>query len=590
MATTVTSIGSDSTTSSLQSSLQVTGLASGIDWSTVITELANAERAPETQWNQEQTTINNQNSAFSTIVTDLTTLQTDVQKLQDPSLYENNAATSSDSTIATATADSTAASGSYGFTFSQLATAAQIDSRSNVSQILAPNGNLSNVTVGTAGFSTPATAGTFTVDGAQVTIATSDSLQTVFNNIAAATNQKVTASYNQTTDTITLTSADNSEIVLGSAADTSNFLQVAQLYNTGTTGPITSTSALGHVQVSATLSSADTKTQIQDGGSGQGQFTINGVSISYDASTDTLQDVLDRITNSAAGVTASYDALNNQFVLTNNTTGDVGISMKDVTGNFLAATGLSTGTLQRGSNLLYSVNGGTTLVSQSNTVNAVPGLSVTAVAKGTATISVSPDTSAITTAINQFITDYNAVQSYITSQMTVTTASDGTVTAGLLTGDQTANEIASGLRSTIDGVLSTSGLSGAVSQLGDLGIDGNSNDNTIALDDAGALTSALTNNLSGVETLFTDPTNGLMTQLNTFINSLIGSDGVVTDHQATLTDESTDISTQISNLETKISNDTDQWNSEFTAMEQAEAQVNQELTYLSQQVTNWGKS
>jgi flagellar hook-associated protein 2 len=556
----------------------------------VITELANAERAPETQWNQEQTTINNQNSAFSTIVTDLTTLQTDVQKLQDPSLYENNAATSSDSTIATATADSTAASGSYGFTFSQLATAAQIDSRSNVSQILAPNGNLSNVTVGTAGFSTPATAGTFTVDGAQVTIATSDSLQTVFNNIAAATNQKVTASYNQTTDTITLTSADNSEIVLGSAADTSNFLQVAQLYNTGTTGPITSTSALGHVQVSATLSSADTKTQIQDGGSGQGQFTINGVSISYDASTDTLQDVLDRITNSAAGVTASYDALNNQFVLTNNTTGDVGISMKDVTGNFLAATGLSTGTLQRGSNLLYSVNGGTTLVSQSNTVNAVPGLSVTAVAKGTATISVSPDTSAITTAINQFITDYNAVQSYITSQMTVTTASDGTVTAGLLTGDQTANEIASGLRSTIDGVLSTSGLSGAVSQLGDLGIDGNSNDNTIALDDAGALTSALTNNLSGVETLFTDPTNGLMTQLNTFINSLIGSDGVVTDHQATLTDESTDISTQISNLETKISNDTDQWNSEFTAMEQAEAQVNQELTYLSQQVTNWGKS
>jgi flagellar hook-associated protein 2 len=561
-----------------------------MDWSTVITELANAERAPETQWNQEQTTINNQNSAFSTIVTDLTTLQTDVQKLQDPSLYENNAATSSDSTIATATADSTAASGSYGFTFSQLATAAQIDSGSNVSQILAPNGNLSNVTVGTAGFSTPVTAGTFTVDGAQVTIATSDSLQTVFNNIAAATNQKVTASYNQTTDTITLTSADNSEIVLGSAADTSNFLQVAQLYNTGTTGPITSTSALGHVQVSATLSSADTKTQIQDGGSGQGQFTINGVSISYDASTDTLQDVLDRITNSAAGVTASYDASNNQFVLTNNTTGDVGISMKDVTGNFLAATGLSTGTLQRGSNLLYSVNGGTTLVSQSNTVNAVPGLSVTAVAKGTATISVSPDTSAISTAINQFITDYNAVQSYITSQMTVTTASDGTVTAGLLTGDQTANEIASGLRSTIDGVLSTSGLSGAVSQLGDLGIDGNSNDNTIALDDAGALTSALTNNLSGVETLFTDPTNGLMTQLNTFINSLIGSDGVVTDHQATLTDESTDISTQISNLETKISNDTDQWNSEFTAMEQAEAQVNQELTYLSQQVTNWGKS
>ena len=56
--------------------------------------------------------------------------------------------------------------------------------------------------------------------------------------------------------------------------------------------------------------------------------------------------------------------------------------------------------------------------------------------------------------------------------------------------------------------------------------------------------------------------------------------------QADLTQQSTDINTQISNLETKISNDTNQWNSEFQAMETAESQTNQELTYLSQAVTN----
>jgi len=53
-----------------------------------------------------------------------------------------------------------------------------------------------------------------------------------------------------------------------------------------------------------------------------------------------------------------------------------------------------------------------------------------------------------------------------------------------------------------------------------------------------------------------------------------------------LSQQSTDITTQISNLETKIANDTNQWNAEFQAMETAESQTNQELTYLSQAVTN----
>ena len=47
--------------------MQVTGLASGLDWSTVIQQLANAERIPETQWETTQGTIGQQNSAFGTI-------------------------------------------------------------------------------------------------------------------------------------------------------------------------------------------------------------------------------------------------------------------------------------------------------------------------------------------------------------------------------------------------------------------------------------------------------------------------------------------------------------------------------------------
>jgi flagellar hook-associated protein 2 len=558
-----------------------------VDWSTLITALAQAERAPETQWQQNQSNINTQNSAFDTIKGDLTNLQTDITALQDSTLYSGVAVQSSDSGVATATTASGATLGTYSFNISQLATSAKINGSTDVSRVISPDGDLSTVTVGTAGFSTAITAGTFTINGAQVTVATTDSLQQVFDKIATATNNNVTASYDSTTDEITLASGDNSEIVLGSAADSSNFLQVTKLYNNGS-GSVTSAAALGTVQLGGSMSDADLATSITDGGSGAGQFTINGVAINYNAASDSIQNVLDRINSSTAGVTAAYDSVNDRFTLTNKTTGDIGISMQDVTGNFLAATGLSGGTLQHGQNLLYSLNGGSQqLVSQSNTItqasSGINGISVTALQAGSVTVTANSDTSKLSTAIQQFVTDYNSVQNAIASQQIVTTSSANKVTPGALTGDQTANGIASSLRSLI--TASVPGLSGTISMLSGLGIQTNGQDNTLAVD-TDTLNTALSGNLNNVQALFTDPTNGLAVQLNNYLNATIGDDGTLTNHQASLTQQSSDINTQIANLESKITTDTQLWTSEFQAMEQAQSQANQELTYLSQQISS----
>jgi flagellar hook-associated protein 2 len=454
--------------------------------------------------------------------------------------------------------------------------------------VLAPGGATSSVTIGTAGFATPVTAGTFTMDGKQVTIASTDSLQDVFNNISTATSGKVTASYNSTTDEITLASSDSSQVVLGSAADTSNFLQVAQLYNNGTDS-VTSGSALGRVNTTVNISESDLATTVTDGGSGNGQFSINGVAINYNASTDSIQNILDRINSSTAGVTASYDTLNNRFTLTNNSTGDVGISMQDVTGNFLAATGLSGGTLARGQNLLYTLNGGTqTLVSQSNTISptssGITGLSVTAATTGSTTVTTSSNTSAISTAIQQFITDYNAVQTAISSQQIVTTSAAGKVTPGPLTGDQTASNLAENLRSL--SYFSGTGLSNSIKSLSDLGIETNGQDNTLTLSNSNTLNNALANNLNAVQSFFSDTTNGMATQLNNYITNVTGATGDLTNHQASLTQQVTNLTTQISNLETKIAADSAAWTNQFQAMEQADSQASQQLTYLSQQIAN----
>jgi hypothetical protein len=39
----------------------------------------------------------------------------------------------------------------------------------------------------------------------------------------------------------------------------------------------------------------------------------------------------------------SYDRITDRFTLTNKVTGNLGVAMEDVTGNFLAAAGLTTG-------------------------------------------------------------------------------------------------------------------------------------------------------------------------------------------------------------------------------------------------------
>jgi flagellar capping protein FliD len=96
----------------------------------------------------------------------------------------------------------------------------------------------------------------------------------------------------------------------------------------------------------------------------------------------------------------------------------------------------------------------------------------------------------------------------------------------------------------------------------------------------------LTSNLSDVQALFSDSTSGLATQMNSFITGTVGTNESLPVRTADLTTQNSDITTQISNLEAKVTNDSNQWDSEFAAMETAEAQANQELTYISQGVTS----
>jgi flagellar hook-associated protein 2 len=575
-------------TSSTSSSLALAGLASGINWTSIINDEAKAEAAPVTQMQTEQTTDNSINSAYQSIGTDLTTLQNDLNTLSSASFFQSTTSSSSDSSVATSTTQSGTPIGTYSFVVSQLAAAAAQNGTKISAQPISSTDNVSNVDLDSSAFADPINAGTFTVNGQTITVSGTESLQSVFAAINSATNDAVTASYSSSTDEITL--ASSSPITLGSSADTSNFLAATNLYSNGT-GAVTSLSALAGININNNASQANLSTAITDGGSGKGAFEINGVTINYDASSDSINDILSDINNSDAGVTATYDGANNRFVLTNNNTGNLGMTMQDVTGNFLAATGLSSGTLQAGANLQYSLNGGSTMTSESNTVDAssegLSGLSMTALATGTTSISVSSDTNTIAAAITSFVNDYNTIQNYITGQTTIstsTTSATGAVdsttstsgTPGLLTGDMDAEGIATDLRQLVD----ASPLSGAIQNLNDMGITSDGTDNLLTTSSL-VLNTTLANNLSQVSQMFTDPTNGIATNVGKYLSNTLSSNGIIATKEQNLTTESTNIGTSITTLQTKITNDEAEMQNQFVEMEDAISSIDVDKQYLT---------
>lgn len=562
--------------------LGVSGLVSGFDWRTFIDQIVDVERTPQKRLFEEQDLLAQRKIAYQGIKTQLSVLQSRLEKLKDPSTFEARTGAVSDDSVASVSASAGAPLGKYDFVFSQLATAAKLNGAGNAGAAISQSSDVSGVAIATAGFSTTVTSGTFTVNGAQVTIEGAETLQDVFDAIDTATGGNVTASYDAATDTISLAAASG-EIVLGSATDTSNFLRVAKLYNNGT-GSISSSSTLGGVKATATLENGNFATPVEDDGAGAGVFKINGVEISFSVTADSLQNVLDRINDSTAGVSASYDQVNDRILLTNKSTGDVGISVEDVAGNFAAATGLTSGTLERGKNLLYTVNGGGTLVSESNTIteesSGIAGLNVIALDEDSVSVTVTSDTAAIKTAINNFITEYNKAQSIIESQTASSTDSKGAVTAGLLSAESDASAMASTLRSTAYQMLDS--FTAEMNQLADIGIITNGTDNSLELDDEEALDAALATNLSGVKQFFSDGTSGIAVLLEKYVEKAAGDDGTLVDKDASLATQIASIDTQMADLERVVQSNKQRLIDSFIAMETAQSRINQQMQFLQQ--------
>jgi flagellar hook-associated protein 2 len=567
--------------------IQLSGLISGsFDWQSVVSQLIAIDSTPITNLQTDESTNNTKISALAQLKSDYTALQTASTGLQADGVF--NGVTASSSTANStwlATADNGTPAGNYTIAVTNLATPASLTGASNIGSPLSPTSNVAGLTMATIPTASAPTAGTFTVDGQTVTVALTDTLQDVFNKISTATNGNVTASYNPSTDEVTLASADQSEVLLGAANDTSNFLSAMRLSNNDT-GSVTSSGKLGSVAMASTLADADLRTPLtgQDA-SGNGTFTINGVSISYNTGTSTLATVMTSINNSSAGVTASFDPTDDRMILTNNSTGDVGLGVADTEGNLMASLGLTTGsTFNHGANATFSINGGAPTTSQSNVLSPVAtgiaGLTVTVDSDDTQTIGVTPNTTGMNTAIQNFITAYNTLQGDIGTMTSVTTNAAGDVTASTLTGDQEVSMWSGDLQNLAFN--SIPGLTGDISSLDQIGIGFTGTSPLLSVTDQATLTTALSTDPTGVGEFFQDPTKGLAAQFNTYIGNVLNTTtGDIAVETNTLNSENTTDANQITALQAALTAEQTNLDTEFEAMQTAQSQAQSDESIIN---------
>ncbi|MBD3175611.1 MAG: flagellar filament capping protein FliD, partial [Armatimonadia bacterium] len=282
-----------------------------------------------------------------------------------------------------------------------------------------------------AGFATPATEatnGTFTINGTRITI-TDYTTETVENVLAKinSSGAGVVANYDRIEDRFIISATElgpDGEIDMGSVDDSSNFLAIAKL-DLGALGS-EATQTVGvenqEIDTSATLSDAGFSTAISGG-----TFTINGVKLYVDPSQDSMDDLIERINESAAHVIAKYDATGDRLILendmedpaTSSNTIKVRVGSPTDTSNFLGAVRLVTpGEMgfqrqvgEAGEDASFTVDG----ITYSRTTNSVDDvitgvtLDLRGTSDGIVTLDVEVDTDRGKEAIAEWIAEWNDI-------------------------------------------------------------------------------------------------------------------------------------------------------------------------------------
>ncbi len=175
--------------------------------------------------------------------------------------------------------------------------------------------------------------------------------------------------------------------------------------------------------------------------------------------------------------------------------------------------------------------------------------SVMAVDDNDVTVDISNDVSAVRTRIDEFISSFNDVYTYI---KTNTTSQDGI--RGVLLGDSSGSSLLSLLSSTAYTPISSLGT-GTINSLSEMGITYNSNTG-LSITDSDQLNNVLENNIEEVEQTFNSD-SGIAVNLYNRLLPYTGFSGYLTSRKSTIDENIKATSDSITRIQTKIEKDSE---------------------------------
>lgn len=335
-----------------------------------------------------------------------------------------------------------------------------------------------------------------------------------------------------------LTTVANDAQALGNPSLFANAQTITSTNSTlvGATATSSNGAVVGGYQISVTaLASASQKTFSFTSPTAADTVTIDGqqISLAAGASADDLVNAINSNSNLSVWATVTQESSNGgpaAVVLSDRQTGVPAGSYIQVSDTSNALT--DAGQDVPGTDAAYTINGGATQYSSSNTISGaslggstpptqgqgatqtIPGvtLSLNGITGSTpVTVTVGapgPSTQNIQTAVQQFVTDYNSAVSMIQTQLAQAPSSSDP-TQGTLFGDSDLQQLLSNMREQMDATLG--GLTGSITSMLNIGVSTGAASGTGAPSqssisgqltlDSGALTQALTSNASAVKSM-----------------------------------------------------------------------------------------
>jgi flagellar hook-associated protein 2 len=592
MSNILTSSSSSSSSSSNGTSavntLRITGMASGIDTDAVVKSMVSSYQEKIDQQDQAEQTLQWKQEAYQSIIKDVKGLQEYFDPLSSKYIMSSsslniNSASSDNSSVVSATADSTAKAGTYKISVSQLATQANITGSSKDSLVAVTN--LQNWSGQTLSFGTSGSINLSSISGTTPNDTSMSALVSDINNQIAnnpSLNGQISASYVNSggTSYIKFTNLSSNSITLNQAA----------------TGSTTVSDVTSNVAINSGISASSKLVSDLGFSSSAGpiNFTLNGTSVSLNVdSTTTVQDLMNAVNSATSGaITMNVDDTTGKISFQSKGSGSsnsISIVDSSTSNNVLTTFGIATTStntaVASGTDAIVSITepGQTTATTTTQSSNnfTVNGVAYNLVgANSSADITVTANSDNVINNIKSFITDYNSVVSEIYTKLNekpdsnyppLTDAQKASMSTdqinqwntkaqvGILRND----DLLSGLMTQLNGIFSTPVYSSYTSgspntgkvalsfgQYGSnaIGIDTSSDVTSggqLVIDDETKLQNAIENNFSDFQKLFmgtsdttTSSTNqsyvgstqymqdGILTRINNVLKDYVSNPGI----------------------------------------------------------------